>query len=412
MSNNHIVVENPIAKEVVNLPIINRVVKLFSVLFWSYVIIKIFFFDIDVYLFNKFLPQFSGLLNYKFLFLISIFALTLLMVRRKIVILWTVYVFLFPIILICWKTPYFIFKQKSWVLAIALINSIIAFFISFKHTFIISVVYILCAVLIFKSSSTYYLYGSAIFILITLIITFFNRVIMIFKPSKVNIAYINFLSRPIEHTFVPQFKLDENIKNLPLNELSEKQLEKWTGNLQNIVFYNRIYLFMAKKIKNYQESKLNYAFYAFTTFGLIMLTVISFSLINFALYKINLNSFKVIAEPEFFTFFYYSFNNLLFNAVDEIKPINMYTQAISMIESFLALFMGMIFVSLMFSAKSARHTRELDLVILKFETQGKGFESFIRSEYKINTIEEALEELQKVQAVFIKFLYKLSESIK
>lgn len=234
---------------------------------------------------------------------------------------------------------------------------------------------------------------------------------MIFKPSKVNKFYVDFLSKP-QKNFIQHLSLDDGLKNLPYDQLNEKQLEKRVQNLQNTVLYYRLYLFTARKIKHYQESKLNYTFYALTTIFLLMLTILSFSLINMALYKVDTNAFKVSEVPSFFSFFYYSFNNLLFNAVDEMKPVAVFAQLASMIESFFALFMRIIFVSLLFSAKSERHTRELDLVITQLEQRGKDLEVFIRKEYNINSIEEALELLQKVQAVLIKFIYRLTDNIK
>ncbi len=39
-------------------------------------------------------------------------------------------------------------------------------------------------------------------------------------------------------------------------------------------------------------------------------------------------------------------------------------------------------------------------------------EGFIWSEYKINSIEDALVELEKLKAGMVKFLYKITESIR
>jgi hypothetical protein len=412
MTDTSLVTENTNVKDKVKLPMINRFIQLFSYLFWIFVILKLFFFDLDVHLFNKYLPKYVGILNYKFVIGISFFAITFLIVRKKVVFLWTIYVIFFPFILFFWKIPYFIFKQKSWVLAIATINSVIAFFVSFKQAIIASAIFTTSAVLICNTTNPYILYSSALVILITLFLTYFYRFVLIFKSSKVNKFYMDFLSKPSQKNFSQQLVLDESLKNLPYDQLNDKQLDKWIQNLQNTVLYNRLFLFMARKIKDYQDSKLNYAFYAITTVFLLLLTIFSFSFVNFALYKADTSTFMVSKEPSFFSFFYYSFNNLLFNAIDEMKPITMYSQLTSMIESFFALFMGMIFVTLLFSAKSERHTRELDLVITQFEQRGNDLELFIRKEYKINSIEEALELLQKLQAVFTKLLFKLTDNIK
>lgn len=393
--------------------IINKYVEFFSISLWLYLIVKNFLFDIDIYFLEKFLPEYVGILDYKFVFIICILAFVLALTRKKIFIVWATYIILYPLIFLFWKVPFFIFKQKSWVLAIALINSIISSLISFKRAFIISVLYILSAIFIFSFHNKFLLYSATIVVLLTLIFIYGYRFIMIFKSSKVNNFYIALLSKVGENeNRYSHLVLDAGMKNLSYQQMNEKQLDKWVTNLQNTVLFNRFSLFMAKKLKNYQDSKWNLAYYAFTIFGLIVLTILSFSLINLAVYKIDVSSFKYSDTPSFFTFFYYSFNNLLFNGVDELKPLSIISQSVSMIESFLSLFMGMIFVSLLFSAKSERHTRELDVIISEFEAQGSDLESFMKKEYKINSIEDAMEELQKVQAISIKLLYKITESIK
>lgn len=144
MSNAPLVTENLPVREKAKLPIVNKFIKLFSVLFWSFVILKLFFFDIDFYLFNKYLPEYVSLLDYKFVIGITLFAIVLIIVRRKIVFLWATYILLFPFILSFWRIPYFIFKQKSWVFAIATINSVIGFFVSFRQAIITTAIYIIC----------------------------------------------------------------------------------------------------------------------------------------------------------------------------------------------------------------------------------------------------------------------------
>ncbi|QXE01920.1 hypothetical protein [Terribacillus sp. DMT04] len=412
MSNIPLLTEDASVKEPPKIPVINKFVKGFSILFWCFIILKLFFFDIDVYLFNKFLPEYVNILNYKFVIGISLFALVLAIVRRRVVLLWTIYILLFPFIVVFWKVPYFIFKQKSWVLAVAVINSVIAFIVSIKYAIIFLAIFILSTVIIFNASNIYILYSSTFVILVALILIVLNRYIMIFKTSKVNRFYISFLSKPFNENVLKNITLDESLKELPYDQLNEQQLKTWVGNLQNTVMYNRLFLFMARKLKIYQESKLNYAFFAITTVFLLILTTLSFTLINMAIYKIDINAFRVSEAPSLFTFFYYSFNNLIFNAVDEMKPANTFAQSVSMIESFLALIMGLLFVGLLFSAKSERHARELDEVITKFEQRGSELEVFIREEYNIKSIEEALELLQQVQAVLIKFLYKITDNLK
>jgi hypothetical protein len=185
-----------------------------------------------------------------------------------------------------------------------------------------------------------------------------------------------------------------------------------TANLQTSVLFNRVCLFAAKKLRDYQNSGLNIIYYVLTILLLILITIFSFAVINFGLYKIDSAFFGFPDIPNFFTFFYYSFNNLLFNQIQELIAVGPISQTVSMIESFFALFLIVIFVSLLISVRGQKHTEELNEVIKGVEEQGSSMEGFIRDEYKINNIEDAMAELEKLKAGLTKFIFKITESIK
>jgi hypothetical protein len=381
-----------------------------AILFWMYVLIKLFAFDIDIYLINKFLPEYAWLLNFKFFILIGVIALIWLVTKNKYILSWSLYVFFYPPIILFWKIPFFIFKQRSWILAFAFINSIISFFKSIKYSFITSALFLASVAIIFSFSNKKLLWTTTVIIFAILLITYIHRFILIFKPSNIFQVHIKIFSGIRKHG-VSSFELDQSIKNLPVANLDSKQIEKWTTNLQMSVLFNRICLFTAKKLRDYQNSGLNVIYYVLTISMLIVLTIFSFATINYALFKIDALLFSYSVGPNFFTFFYYSFNNLLFNSIQEITPILPISQTVSMVESFFALFLVVIFVSLLLSVRSQRHADELNEVIKGIEGQGKDMEGFIRDEYKINSIDDAMAELEKLKAGMAKFIYKITESI-
>lgn len=224
-------------------------------------------------------------------------------------------------------------------------------------------------------------------------------------------VHIKILSGLGRHT-TTSYALEEDIRHLPVERLDQKQLEKWTANLQTSVLFNRICLFTVRRLKDYQNISLNVLSYVLTILLLTALTILSFSAINFGLYKINNSFFQFPASPTFFTFFHYGFNNLLFNSTREITPITAISQTVSMLESIFALVLLVIFVSLLFSVRSRRYSEELSGVIKSIQEQAIEIEAFIKDEYKINNIEDAMAELQKLKAGLAKFLYKITASIK
>lgn len=389
---------------------INAIRETLAILFWTYILIKLFAFDIDVFLMSKFLPEYLWLLNLKFFILIGGIALIWLVTKNKYILSWSLYIFFYPTIIFLWKIPFFIFKQRSWILAFAFINSIISFFKSIKYNFITFALFLVSLAIIFSFSNEKLLWPASAIILVFLLITYIYRFVLVFKPSSIFQVYIKIFSG-IRKRGVSVFALDESIKNLPVESLDQKQMETWTANLQMSVLFNRVCLFAAKKLRDYQNSGLNVISYVLTILVLIVLTVFSFAAINYGLFKIDSGLFSYSATPNFFTFSYYSFNNLLFNSIREITPILPISQTVSMIEYFLALFLVVIFVSLLFSVRSQRHTEELNELIKEIVGQGKDMEGFIKDEYKINSIDDAMVELEKLKAGMIKFIYKITESI-
>jgi hypothetical protein len=392
----------------------NVLKEVFAALFWIYVLLKLFIFDVDIYLVNKFSPDYSWLLNFKFFVLIGTIAIIWLITKNKHILSWSLYILFYPIILLLWKIPFFVFKQKSWIFAFALINAVISFFKSIKYNFIVSALFLASFAVVFSFSNEKLLWPAILTIFIILSIIYIHRFILVFKPSSVFQIYMKIFSATKNYGAKKNslFALDENIKNLPVASLDQKQLEKWTTNLQNSVLFNRICLFAAKKLRDYQNSGLNIVSYILTILLLIALTIFSFATINFGLFKIDNNFFSYPTIPNFFTFFYYSFNNLVFNSIKEIAPVIPMAQTISMIESFFALILVAIFISLLLSVRSQRHKEELNEVINNIEAQGTEIEGFIKDEYKINSIEDAMVELGKLKAGLVKFIYKITESIK
>jgi hypothetical protein len=114
-----------------------RTSELVAVLFWSYALTKLFVFDIDVYLVTLAAPGFMWLLSYKLLIILGLLLLAMMVTRSGRLAFAVAYIALYPLIIAFWKIPKFVWKQKSWLLAFAILNSLIGFYRTFKRKFIL-----------------------------------------------------------------------------------------------------------------------------------------------------------------------------------------------------------------------------------------------------------------------------------
>ena len=107
-----IVSEKPKQEKGIVSYLINAIRETVAILFWLYVLVKLFAFDVDVFLMNKLLPEFVWLLNLKFFILIGIIALIWLMTKNKHIISWSFYVFFYLAIVLFWKIPFYLQTKK------------------------------------------------------------------------------------------------------------------------------------------------------------------------------------------------------------------------------------------------------------------------------------------------------------
>jgi hypothetical protein len=143
---------------------------------------------------------------------------------------------------------------------------------------------------------------------------------------------------------------------------------------------------------------MSFIFGVLTVLALVIGTSFAFAVINLVLFKIDPTNFELVSKPSFFKFIYYSFNTLVFSGIKEIDPASTVAQAASMAEKFLALFLIGIFAASMISIRSQRYSDQLNAVIEGLENDGLIIEGFIRDEYRINSIDEALLELERLKA--------------
>ena len=376
---------------------------LVSIAFWIYTTIKLFVFDFDLYLIHQISPNFVWLTQLRFVFLLGVIGLLFLLSRTQTAISILLYILLYPFILALWKLPIFIFKQKSWTLAFAIANSLISFFQNIRRSTIKAAIFFISSALIFVSTNPYLLTGAACFLVALLLLNYITKFIAVFRRSKLVHIYTTVLNAWRE-SISKTNRLDEKIRNLPVSSLSSDQLKLWSSSLEAQVLFNRVCLFAARKLHNYQKSGINVISGVVTTLALFAMTILIFAIVDLGAYKANPQMFSTANAPTFFEFFYYSFKTFFVSSTKEIEAIGPLSQALAMAESFCLLLLGSIFTALMISVRSQRYSEDLDLAIAAIEDQGKVMEQNIIKEFRILTIDEALSELDRAGAGMIRVL--------
>jgi hypothetical protein len=366
-----------------------------ALLFWSYALIKLFVFDVDVYFLSLVSPEFVWLLNYKFVILLGVILIAMIATKSFTLGFTTAYVALFPFVVLFWKLPRFVWKQKSWLFAFAILNAIIGFIRSFRRRFISLTLFLISAVLILSSDNNYVLSVSSLIIFASIVRAYVLEFVRAFKPSAVFQTYTRIFPVIKKGDLL---KVDASVRNLPVEMMTTKELELRNTGLQNIVLYNRACLLISKKMRDYQRSGANVAAYVLSLVALLLLAIMAFAFINYALFKIDHSLYKFTYSKEsIFAFVYYSAGSM-FYASNGLVPVEPLSQFVQLIQFLCAVLLIVILVTVVFSLRNERYSTELEQVVASLEAEGRFAETLLMSEFNLDSIQSAIDALQKAKA--------------
>src|SRR5438105_2313605 len=193
--------------------------------------------------------------------------------------------------------------------------------------------------------------------------------------------------------------------------MTAKELELRNAGLQNVVLYNRACLLISKKLRDYQRSGANVASYVLSLVVLLLFTVMSFALINYALYKVSPAFYQFTYSKEaFFAFVYYSAGSM-FYAANGLVPVEPLSQFVQLIQFLCALLVLVIFVTVIYSLRNERYSAQLEEVIHSMAKEGRAAEARLLSEFNLDSIDGAIDALQKAKAGLIGFIVYLTKNL-
>jgi hypothetical protein len=382
-----------------------------AIFVWAYIIVKLLVFDFDVYIATNYFPTLLIVLNYKaFIFMCAAVASLLLFDK------WHVggficYLVLFPLISILFIVPSYIVKTRNWIAGFFIINGIIGFLGDFRRNLTILTVLCTAALVISVSRNEIVLLVTAAVMLALVIYIYALRIISVFRQDKTFGVYKTVFSFATKQVMTTS-AMEGGTSGLPVAELSELQLQNRRSKLEPILVANRVCLFVASKLRDYQSSKISIIGEVFSIIFLVVWTVVCFSFINLAIYKFESSQFQLIGEWELFKFFYYSFNNFVFSSTMELTPVKMMSESISVVEKFMALFVALILVSTLLSHKNQRQSEELSNAISDIESEGGILERFMQDQFHLATIDDAISEIERVKGSLLKIIVWLSAALK
>ena len=388
---------------------IRRIVReVLAIAFWSYALVKLFALDVDTYVLLLIAPSFIWLLDYKIIAYFCILSVIALSMPKWQAVWFILYILLYPFILLFAKGPYFIYKQKSWLILFHVINIITSFLRSFRYRLVTLAAFLLSFAVAIVSNSKYVLVPSVVILFVVIIVSYFRVFYDFLRPRPLFGIYKKCFNW-VNSGFLPNLQHYDQIKGIAVEVMTENQITIYKANLGMAVLGNRALLSVGKKLKEYQKSSLGIMGGIAAFFMLLVYTTIVFSGINFALFKIDNSYYQLNGFVSYFSWFRYSFYSFLYAGTSEIIPTAAISQVVSMLEVLCGLAILACFAGAMIATFGQAYLSQLDDLITTAETEGKRTEAFIKAQFGLPSIEAAIEELQRLKYDMIAVLLSLGE---
>lgn len=385
-----------------------RLAEVISIFLWSYLLIKLFVYDIDNYFLRTSYPTFSWIIDYKFfIFLVLLVLLLFILGTRKFFKL-IAFVLGYPFFLFFWRLPKLLFGNKNWMGLFVALGTSVSFFKSFRLNMAISTAVLVAGLLILVSGSKTLLIISMAVLFVYLVIHFIRR----FSYSLKKFDIITKLSMNILDfwTKIQASQAETQKQPAGSESIEKKEVEARANRLQWLLVFNKGCLFLISKLRYMQKSASTFIYYFINLLGSVFITILVFSFLNLGLNKIDHSGYSIQLNGRFIDFFYYSFG-LFFGGINSgITAVGDVAKALGVAEICFRWMVVAILLYYLFNIVREKHKTDIETSITQLRQQGTELERVINGEYQLS-VEEAIKEVEKVKGSMLVFINYLISNI-
>ena len=355
--------------------------EVFAVALWSFLLVKLFVFDIDVFVAQRYAPEIVPLLQSRFFALIGAIAFLWLVLGNDRFRTVVAYVFFYPLVVVGWKIPKWLFK--NWAVALTFSPGLIELFRSFKSRFISGSLAVLGALTITVSRNQL-LVATAMSVLgLYLIAHYWRRFRIAFRPSTVFADAAGLVRRAWNHALSSVIEKEARAAAV-LDPASDAYQQKHRQNLTNIFVWSLLLQFLARKLRDVGASRKLDAYYIVALIYTFCLTAIILAFLNLGLQRIDPNSFLSLQPLGFWRLLAFSVGTLLPANYSGVMP----STSLAVFSAYLGAIAGVslvvFFVTILFTIVHERSREDIDKVLAELDRSSSGLNHLIEKEYAMS----------------------------
>ncbi len=347
------------------IPLNQRIVRALreaiAIILWAFIAIKVIVFDVDVFIFEKYMPSLRWTLNYRFFVLLVLISVVLIGMGRKDFRRFWAYVICYPCILFFWRIPKLFFR--NWALMVALAPAIYDLLRSFRLRFAFMTAAALSAVCIALSSNIYLLIPSMVLLGIYLIIHLYRSLRRAYRSSI--FEGLSDLVRKL------RVSIEDGQQTLWKKEKYKPQTKDYEQ--QCLMFYllNSVTEIVGDRLLKVAKSRKPDLYLMISWLTTVLLTSLVYSSEYWSLYKLDTHSFTASYTLSFWSFWGFSFGKLTPSSLSTLAPITVVATVLSYSELFCALIILVILVFSVLTAAREKYREDITDFISEVDLLGK-----------------------------------------
>lgn len=362
--------------------------------FWIYHLIRAYVFDVERYCFQRWHLSQEWLLDYRWLLLLLGF--TGLWLALGTVRFWInfLHLMVYPLVWLFWRVPVFCFwgipkyyyTRRQYISLFVYVYFWINVFTNLKQTLLKGLLLTLAALAIYYSNHVYILGGSAVILVVLLLLHLKKRFDQAFTPVnmfRLGIEMLNIKAFTQPNTAPDTGETDHNPKH----------------SLETTALSGQLLAFWGRKIKGFLNQQIYLKYFVQKMAFTVPLVVGLLTWTNWALYKINPQYFSVPTTVGIFDFVHYTIYSIIPDGTS-IAPIAGISTMFRWFCTFTGVFILIIFASVFVSTSSGRYHKDLTEMVAFSDYQIKAIQIHLTDKYA-RPASEMLDKLQKLKKTFL-----------
>jgi hypothetical protein len=389
-----------------------RAVNAAATVAWIYAVCKILIFDIDQYAFQWLWPQGGWIVTYRFFILLTVASVLAIVLRRLSFFAWLIYFAFFPMIVVIWWLPRFIYKRRSWVALLAVVNVVTTFIQDFRYSLVTkSAALISIAVIVVSPIRALTVLAGAV-LLFLLMVTYVRTVSIVLRPSRFLSGQQSAIDKIVASDGVTKlWVLSDELKDPQIVRFDADQMSRFTVAVSWGVVVHRALYFWAYQLESYRKGAAPYMFGLLSYLWLFVQTVVAFAFVNFALFRVDPTTFTFTTAPGLFEFFHYAVNIVLNGSIVGLEPRSQLAVALGDIGRLTGpVLLLTVIATFALSFKQSRQDAQMQESIARIKARGRQFDAEFQNQYEV-TVTEAVNRLRKLPGAVLGFAAWFSRQI-